>query len=141
MSSNPDRSECGVSPISSFLDLGDVNSKSNAPLSGVYPGRYKGEGWPVFPYLSRASVEQVLPPNLVFAAIPARASSDPNGSFLPVFEIIESWVPGLVLQLFPTLLSMTGSLVLLAGYDSSYPEPFDGYCGGRLLSPLGCVNA
>ena len=29
-SSRPDPSECGVSPISSFLNLGDINSKSHA---------------------------------------------------------------------------------------------------------------
>ena len=115
-------------------DAIDTNSADlmEITLSGAFPTRTKGEGWPDF-YIGRGLASMVLLPfqeDLGFGACPASARSDTGASMLPVFDLPISWVPDLEILSLPTRsLGESGS-----------PVPVKSFIGGRFRGH-GCVKA
>ena len=117
-----DPHECGVSPISSFLELGDINSKSNVADGCFMPVLVIPKSWVQDPRFH--SMPSTTPTK---GSMGLLSCSDLGGSLLTEFEIPKSWVSDLVsvTTTSPTM----GSMELLSNGSDSFTDPFEGFDG------------
>ena len=112
LSSRLDPHECGVSPISSFLELGDINSKSNVADGCFMLVLVIPKTWVQDPRF-----HSMPSPTPTKGSMGLLSCSDLGGSLLTEFEIPKSWVQD---PRFHSMLSPTptkGSMGLLSCSD------------------------